>query len=211
MATPSTSPSDSDERRPTGRNGGTRERRRSTHRATAGANAARDYQQTVEPRFRAMFDRWARRQGAVTDADLEQLLARVDAAVQPVHLDLDEAVGPFYDTNGLSEWIGASRQALDGKRKRNSIIACQLEGGRWVYPTWQFDDEGSPHQDLIAVWRTLRGPAERPNADPWTCALWLRSPHPELNDRTPADSLLSGGHRERVHVLARRDAARWAR
>lgn len=180
--------------------------------ARSGAVTVADgtYERTVEPKFREMFDRWAKAQDDLSSADLERFLDRIRAAIQPARRDLDDAIGPFYDTTGLRNWTGSSRQAIDGKRKRNSLIACQLEGRDWVYPSWQFDDEGSPRRDLVAIWRTLRGPVERPNADPWTCALWLRTPHPDLNDSTPVDWLSSGGDVGAVDALARRDAARWA-
>ncbi|TCJ72787.1 UNVERIFIED_ORG: uncharacterized protein DUF2384 [Dietzia maris] len=180
--------------------------------ALSGAVTVADgtYERTVEPKFREMYDQWAKAQDDLAPSDLERLLDRIRAAIQPARHDLDDAIGPFYDTTGLRNWTGNSRQAIDGNRKRNSLIACQLEGRDWVYPTWQFDDAGSPRRDFVAIWRTLRGPANRPNADPWTCALWMRSPHPDLDDQTPVDWLSSGGEIETVDALARRDAARWA-
>lgn len=122
---------------------------------------------------------------------------------------LDDYVGPFYDTSGLHSWAGSSRQAIHSMAQQDRLIACQLEDGSWVYPVWQFDDRATPKPALVRVWRELRGPAKHPHADPWTCALWMRTPHLDLGDMTPVGWIEGGRPAEVVLALARDDAARW--
>ncbi|WP_186626586.1 hypothetical protein [Rhodococcus sp. BP22] len=68
----------------------------------------------------------------------------------------DQLVGPFYDTAGLTQWWGLSRQAIAKAAAAGTVIACQLDGGGWVYPTWQFTESGTVHPDLLTLWSTLR-------------------------------------------------------
>ena len=137
-------------------------------------------------------------------ADVESIAALMAACLPTTHV-YDQLVGPFYDTAGLTQWRGMSRQAIHKAAAANNLIACQLEGGQWVYPTWQFTDTGSVRPDLITLWKTLRAAA-----DPWTCAIWLRSPQPELDDRTAADWIIDGHPLGTALELARADAQRWA-
>ncbi|MEE2058653.1 hypothetical protein [Rhodococcus artemisiae] len=60
-----------------------------------------------------------------------------------------------------------------------------------------------PH--LITLWSILRAAA-----DPWTCAVWLRSPQPALGDRSVADWIAEGNPHDTALALARADAQRWA-
>lgn len=180
-------------------------------RRTKSSPIVRDYERSVEPEIRAMFAKWASEQREITRKDVDQLLARVRAAIQPAPSVLDDHVGPFYDTSGLRSWTGTSRQAIHAKVQRNRLISCQLEDGSWVYPVWQFDGRGTAKPALVDVWRELRGPAEHPHADPWTCALWMRAPHPDLDGMTPVEWIEDGRPAEAVLELARYDAARWAR
>lgn len=117
----------------------------------------------------------------------------------------DQLVGPFYDTGDLTRWWGISRQAVNKAVTAGTVIACKLGDGQWVYPTWQFTDAGTVHPNLIALWKTLRTAA-----DPWTCAVWLRSPQPELGDRSAADWIVDGHHLDTALALAHADAERWA-
>lgn len=136
--------------------------------------------------------------------DVESIAASMAAALPTTHV-YDQLVGPFYDTAGLTSWRGISRQAVNKSVAVGSVIACRLDDGQWVYPTWQFTDAGTVHPRLITLWKALRSAA-----DPWTCAVWLRSPQAELGDRSAADWVTSGHPVEVALELARADAARWS-
>lgn len=69
----------------------------------------------------------------------------------------DHLVGPYYDTAGLTQWWGGNKQAITKAASTGTVIACQLDEGGWVYPTWQFtDDAGTMHPDLLTLWSILR-------------------------------------------------------
>ena len=136
--------------------------------------------------------------------DVESIARSMTAALPTTHV-YDKLVGPFYDTPSLTQWRGVSRQAINKAVSTGTVIACQLEGGQWVYPTWQFTESRTVHPHLITLWQTLRE-----SADPWTCAIWLRSPQEELGDRSAADWITSGHPVDTALELARADAQRWA-
>lgn len=148
----------------------------------------------------------ARAAGVPADVfdDIESIARSMTAALPTVGV-YDQLVGPFYDTAGLTQWRGVSRQAIHKAVAAGSVIACQLEGGQWVYPTWQFTEAKTTHPALLALWAILR-----PAADPWTCATWLCSPQPDLGDRTAVDWVKEGRPLDPVLELARADAHQWA-
>ncbi|NKS54637.1 hypothetical protein GS500_17495 [Rhodococcus hoagii] len=141
---------------------------------------------------------------AETFADVEAIADAMSAALPTSHV-YDQIVGPFYDTAGLTRWWRVSRQAVSKKVATNTVIACRLDDGQWVYPTWQFTDGGAVHPALVEVWRILRAAA-----DPWTAALWLCTPQDGLDGRSAADWLTGGGPIDPVRAVARADAQRWA-
>lgn len=128
----------------------------------------------------------------------------MSAALPTAHV-YDQIVGPFYDGSGLTRWWKISRQALNKRVATGAVIACQLDDGQWVYPAWQFTTGGGVHPELIEMWRTLRSAA-----DPWTCALWLRSPNDALDGQRPAHWVTSGNPTSPALAAARADAQRWA-
>ncbi|KNA90987.1 Uncharacterised protein [Mycobacteroides abscessus subsp. abscessus] len=158
---------------------------------------------------RLVDERFAMAEDAGVDAEVfadTQRIATAMAAALPSVTVHDQRVGPFYDTAGLTSWLGVSKQAIAKRVKNNTLIGCQLESGTWVYPTWQFTDAAKVDQHLLQVWQILR---EHTNA--WTAVLWMCSPNPALNDET-AVRYATGGGDEFAEVLAaaHADAARWA-
>lgn len=137
-------------------------------------------------------------------ADIEAIAASMTSALPTGHI-YDQLVGPFYNTSGLTQWWGVSRQAVAKAASTRAVIACQLDGGRWVYPTWQFSDSGTVYPDLLTLWSTLCA-----EADAWTCATWLRSPLAVLDDRSSVQWVAEGRSIEPVLELARAAARRWA-
>ncbi|MEU5840981.1 hypothetical protein [Rhodococcus sp. NPDC047139] len=136
--------------------------------------------------------------------DVESIADSMAAAL-PTSGAYDRLVGPFYDTAGLTRWWGVSRQAVNKAVAADTVIACRLADGQWVYPTWQFTASGTAHPHLITLWKTLRAAA-----DPWTCAVWLRSPQTALGDRSAADWITDGHPLDTALALAHADAQRWA-
>jgi hypothetical protein len=110
---------------------------------------------------------------------------------------LDAAVGPFCDSTDLVAWHGDS---LDG------VLACQTSDKRTVYPSWQFLPGGRTIPHLSAVLAELQVGTE----DPWTQAIWLRSPSDDLGGMSAVEWLSTGRDPEPVLAVARDDASRWA-
>lgn len=161
----------------------------------------------VEARLEALFSA-AAESGVDPEvyADTDTIATAMVAAV-PAHNAMDRIVGPFYDTSGLTEWLGISKQALAKRAAAGSIVACRLSDSRgtWVYPTWQFTADGTVLETLPEIWRELRDAA-----DPWTAALWLCAPSDDLGGASAVDHLRSGGEPSDVLVNARAAATRWA-
>lgn len=177
---------------------------------TAEQQASVDYTLSqLAPRLRQALIARVLEEGPLDEDDTDTLVSRVVAAFPQRH-EFDQQVGPFYDTSGLLSWIGGSRQALFGRVQRGRVIACQLESGSWVYPTWQFRADGTVDDAHMSVWRALRGPQDAPAADPWTCALWMCAPHPDLEHISPVEWIRAGNDLELVLTLARQVSARWA-
>ncbi len=121
-----------------------------------------------------------------------------------------EQVGPlFYDTPGVCVVLAGpagepiSKQAVEQRRKRATVLALKTSDGHWIYPTWQFVD-GAVLPALVEVMSTLRG------NPPWSVATWLTTPLVELDDASVADWLLAGKDLQVAQALAKAVARRWA-
>jgi hypothetical protein len=96
-----------------------------------------------------------------------------------------------------------SRQAVEHRRKRRSILALQTSERRWIYPTWQFDGP-----DVMAgLPAVLAAFGDQPA---WSVATWLTTPRHDLDDETAVEWLRRGRDRETLLRLARRTASQWA-
>ena len=115
-----------------------------------------------------------------------------------------DAVGPFYDTDGVATVLEVSLSAVRGRRADGSLLSMQTGSGSTVYPKWQFQD-GQVLPGLARVLRSLRGV----EVSRWTLAAWLRSPDVELGGRTPMDCLRAGDH-DLVLLVAPHASEQWA-
>lgn len=166
-------------------------------------------------------------------------LARRMLAVAPAPVPrsrMAEQVGPdFYDTNGVATVLSANRmapvskQAIEQRRNRQTILALQTQDGRWVYPTWQFQD-GDVAAAVVRVLHAFRDSAAATEAQRhrdaltehsatvpafsnWSVATWLTTARNELAGRTYAEVLLEGTDASAVEAVlarARHTAATWA-
>lgn len=127
-------------------------------------------------------------------------------AALPLGHAFDEISGPFYDTPGLTRWLGISRQALHQKVARHAILACPLDEGGVVYPTWQFLAHGA----TIPSWAEVLAILAEGTDDGWMIALWMRAPSDDLDGDRPSEWLRNGGDPKQVLTMARRVASSWA-
>jgi hypothetical protein len=133
-------------------------------------------------------------------------IADAMVAVLPLGHVFDEVSGPFYDTSGLSRWLGISRQALHQRVARHAVLACPLADGGVVYPTWQFLDNGATIPSLAEVLDTLSGGTD----DAWMIALWMRAPSEDLEGQPPSEWLRQGHDPQQVIAMARQAASSWS-
>lgn len=133
-------------------------------------------------------------------------IARAMVAALPTTTVQDQQVGPFYDTAGLTTWLGVSKQAIAKRVTKRTLIGCQLASGTWVYPTWQFTEDAVVDKRLSQVWQHLRN-----RTDAWTAVLWMCSPCQHLENTTAVQYLAEGGNDQLDTVLhaAQMDTARW--
>ena len=149
-----------------------------------------------------------RQQGHDADAlgDPDDLAARMLAAVpQPSPW---AELGPFYSTTGIARVLGGvSRQAVEERRRRRTILALRTADGAWVYPAFQLDGRNRVVAGLADVLDRFR--PGTPD-DEWMVAAFLAAPQPGLDDRSVVDHLRSGGALDAAVDLAAERAERWA-
>ncbi|MEO7126796.1 MAG: hypothetical protein ABI382_04470 [Nakamurella sp.] len=135
-----------------------------------------------------------------------EVLARRAGSVIPVLHPFDDIAGPFYDTAGVTGWLGMSRQAVHKAVRVGRMIACRTQEGHLVYPSWQFTDDARVVESLPQVLSALGD-----LGDGWRVSVWLRAPAPYLPSKTSAiDWLADGRDPQPVITAARDDASRWA-
>lgn len=142
----------------------------------------------------------------LTFGDPEDLAEAMVSALPHSHV-FDEIAGPFYDTAGLTRWLGITRQALHQKATKRAILACPLADSGTVYPAWQFLPNGTTLPALGEVLTTLIDADD----DPWMVALWLQAPSALLDGHRPSGWLRKGGDPQRVLAMARDTAESWNR
>ena len=134
----------------------------------------------------------------------EQVADQLVAALPATRHAYDLELGPFYDTAGLTHWLGVSRQALADRVRRGSLLACRTQDGHLVYPAFQFDGSGGIRAGLAPVLKIFAG------YDGWLVATWLTTATDALDGSSAMDWLALGRDETAVTDLARADAGGWA-
>lgn len=138
--------------------------------------------------------------------DPDELAARMLAAVPAPSPWRD--LGPFYSTSGLARVLGGvSRQAIEERRRRRTILALRTADDVWVYPAFQLDDRNRVVRGLSQVLERFH--PETPD-DEWMVAAFVAASQPGLGDRSIVEHLRSGGDVAQVVALADDRARRWA-
>lgn len=116
---------------------------------------------------------------------------------------LDAKIGPFYDTAAVSMLLGGiSKQAVEARRKKHTILALKTADGRWAYPTFQFTATTVDLRLIPAIQALGDAPA-------WSAALWFLTPNPDLDDASPLDWVHNERPSETLTASARRTAGEW--
>ena len=138
--------------------------------------------------------------------DPDELASRMLAAVPAPSPWRD--LGPFYSTSGLARVLGGvSRQAIEERRRRRTILALRTADGVWVYPAFQLDERNRVVRGLPQVLDRFQ---PRTADDEWMVAAFVAAPQPGLDDRSIVEHLRAGGDLDPVLALADERAQRWA-
>lgn len=149
-----------------------------------------------------------RQQGHDADAlgDPDDLAARMLATV-PEPSPWDE-LGPFYSTAGLARVLGGvSRQAIEERRRRRTVLALRTADHAWVYPAFQLDEHNRVVPGLADILDRFH---PRASDDDWMIASFLAAPQPGLGGATVVEHLRAGGDLAPVLALADERADRWS-
>ena len=141
--------------------------------------------------------------GSLSDIGFEQLARRMTATFPSPFL-WDEQIGPFYTTQKLIDLLGCSRQAINDRVHRSTLLALRTSDDVLVYPIWQFEgDHVVPGlRDILSIFHGA-------SVDPWLVASWLRAPQHILDERSVVDWLTAGFDVSPALELAQAAKARW--
>ncbi|CAN5892216.1 hypothetical protein BH23GEM7_BH23GEM7_14560 [soil metagenome] len=109
-------------------------------------------------------------------------LAEAMAQAATVKRDLLQQAGGTFTTEEVAERLGISRQAVDKRRGKGTLLAVSSGTGAYLFPRFQFDDQGA----IAGLGRLL--PA-LPMKNPWTQLAFLLRNAPELGGRTALEAL----------------------
>ena len=138
--------------------------------------------------------------------DPDELATRMLAAVPAPSPWRD--LGQFYSTSGLARVLGGvTRQAIEERRRRRTILALRTADGVWVYPAFQLDERNRVVRGLPQVLDRFQ---PRTADDEWMVAAFVAAPQPGLDDRSIVEHLRAGGDLDPVLALADERAQRWA-
>lgn len=171
---------------------------------------------------------------SIAPADLARRMLAVAPAPAPVN-KMAEQVGPeYFDTNGVATILAkagsepVSKQAIEHRRRRHTILALSTSDGRWIYPTWQFRDHevlpgladvlttfhaatvGGGGQGEVAGTDGRRSASRVAPFSEWSVATWLTTTREDLDGLTAIEWLATGRDRGHLLTLVRRTAAAWA-
>lgn len=108
-------------------------------------------------------------------------------------------VGPFYSSRGVMRLLDVpSKQALDDRRRRGTLLAARTSDAVWVYPAFQFDPATRRVRPGISA-----ALAELKAAPRWGSILWLVTAHPDLDGQAPREAAEIESLRPAVVELAR--------
>lgn len=107
---------------------------------------------------------------------------------------LAEAGGAM-SSAALAKTLGITRQAVEKRRRRGTLLAVPQASGDWVFPLAQFGPEGRPLPGLVEVLRAFK------IQDPWMRLAELIAPDADLGSRSIIDVLREEGRNGLPAVL----------
>ena len=123
---------------------------------------------------------------------------------------LEEDLGPFYSTTGLARRLDVTRQALDGRVGRHTLLALTGDDGTRLYPLFQFTEQNGRLEVIPGLADVMKRLAAA-DAGPMMTAAWLTAETPGLDHgQTAVEHLRAGGAVDQVLELAYAEISRWA-
>ena len=110
-------------------------------------------------------------------------LAAAHQRAAEIKRHLLESEGGAMTVAEVAKRLGISKQAVDKRRRGHKLLALETSRG-FLYPAWQFTDDGVL-PGLEQVLATLE-------AAPWTQASWFLTGDTRLADARPLDALRRG-------------------
>lgn len=153
------------------------------------------------------------RRGELEGLTLQQRREVVDAARDAMRTQLrqrevNDRIGPLLTLDRTRAYLGVgSRQAVDGRVKRHTLLRVVTADGVSLFPEFQFA-RGRVKPALPRLYDVLLGSG----ADPWTVVYWLTAPVGAGGGTRALDVVDSGDEDAIADLLdqARRDAAGWS-
>ena len=90
--------------------------------------------------------------------------------------------GGGWSASEVAEFLNITRQAVQKRRKKGTLLAVNPGGGGYVFPIWQFDDGGV----IAGLEKVLTSFVVE---NPWTKLSFFLTGDPRLGGRTPIDAL----------------------
>lgn len=137
-----------------------------------------------------------------TELEDEEQFGRRAALLAASELLWGRELGPMVNTSQVSELLSCSRQAVNERVHRHTLLALPAPTG-YAFPLFQFTGSGRPVAGVSEVIRALSDAVETPQ----TIAAWLVAPEPELGGDAPIE-VLKRGEIEPAVTAAERYAAR---
>jgi hypothetical protein len=132
------------------------------------------------------------------ELDDEAQFGRRAALLAASELLWERELGPTASTSRVGELLRCSRQAVNERVHRGSILGLPAPGG-YAFPLFQFTSSGQPVPGLSGVIRALTETVETP----YTIASWLVTPAPELDGSRPIERLREGEPDEAITAAER--------
>lgn len=160
----------------------------------------------VERRLRRLAHAWREHGRDLRELGDAAAMADRMVAALPAPAPWNELVGPFFRTSQVAGMLGVSRQAVDERRRRGTLLGCRTRDEHWVFPAFQFRGR-TTRPELVALLRAF----DSPTVDGWTLAAWLTAPHEHLENSSPLEHVSRlGGMDDRLSLLAADQQARWS-
>ena len=146
----------------------------------------------------------------LSDEQTRRVIAALDDVLPDPNTPSAEAkIGPVYSTKGLTRRTGKTRQSLNGRVSRHTLLGIPSDDGASVFPAFQFTNPDDPKSPVLPAVKDVIDTLSAAAASPMTIALWFTGEDDMLDGQAAHDWLRSGGDTRQVIASARNDAERW--